>query len=487
MMPARMSAMQRLLIAAVVMALAVSWATHVTSSPVDKDSAQSVQMAVNLAYHGVISLDERAPFTPSDYREPVPVLVTAAGIRLMDVILGPAQAPAYFSGERLKYLKLQNILWLALLSFGVYWAVEVVTGSFAAALAALLIAGTVFSANRWASGMLNDLYTDLPAGAMLVLASTALAVALTRNRRGYCVLAGLLFGLLTLIKAAVMYVFIGTLGLLVCVYVLYRSRLDLGTALRNLTIMTLAFICTVGPWMLRNRVELGSFQVAQRAGVVLMVRAVKDLMTPEEYVGAFYVWAPQKLQPVLGRLLGFGPADLQRGGRLQHLNRSPDSDFAADDIAAEQAGRPQDAIAYYRRGRAERIKLEHELVAAHTPNAEVATDKLLQQRAMNIIKAHPLQHIATTVPFLWRGATVAFPILALALVLATRQRRYDIALLALPAFGLVMFYALLSHFIPRYSVPVRPVLVALLVIAAQLGWQAFRQRGRRDPSIVVMR
>ncbi|MFL6604118.1 MAG: hypothetical protein ACJ8R9_22700 [Steroidobacteraceae bacterium] len=486
-MPARISALQWLLIGVVAAVLVVSWATHVTSSPVDKDSAQSVQMAVNLANHGVISLDERAPFTPSDYREPLPVLVTAAGIRLMDVMLGPAEASAYFSGERLKYLKMQNILWLALLTFGVFWAVATVTGSFAAALAALLIGGVVFSANGWASGMLDDLYTDLPAGAVLVLASTTLAVALARGRRSYCVLAGLLFGALTLIKAAVMYVFIGTIGLLLCVFVLYRSRFELRALLRNLAIMILAFICTVGPWMLRNRVELGSFQVAQRAGVVLMVRAVKDLMTREEYVGAFYVWAPQRLQPLLGRLLGFGPADLQRGGRLQHLNRSPDSNFAADDIAAEQAGRPQDAIAYYRRGRAERIKLQHELVAAHVPNTEVATDRLLQQRAMSIIKTHPLQHMAATVPFLWRGATVAFPILALALVLATRRRRYDIALLALPAFGLVMFYALLSHFIPRYSVPVRPVLLALLVIAAQLSWQAFRQRGHRDPSIVMMR
>jgi hypothetical protein len=467
-----------ILIALIAAALVASWATHITSSPVDKDSAQSVQMAVNLVHHGVISLDDRAPFAPSDYREPVPVLVCAAGIRLMDVVLGPAAADAYFSGDRLKYLKLQNILWLALLVLGVAWAVHTAVGSLPAAFTGAIIAALVFSANGWASGMLNDLYTDLPAGAVLILASVALALGFTRDRRQLCVLAGLLFGVLTLIKAASMYVFLGTVGLLACLFLLYRSRLDLRGGLLKIAILTLAFACTVTPWMLRNWVSLGSFQVAQRAGVVLMVRAVKDMMTPQEYLGAFYVWAPQTLHAPIGRLLGFSEADLQRGGRLQHLNRSPDSNFAEDDIAAEQAGRPEDAISYYRRGRAERVKLQHELAAARVPNAEVETDRILQKRAMSMIEAHPWRHIAATVPFLWRGATMAFPVLLLSLILSVRFRRYDVSLLALPSFGLIMFYALLSHFIPRYSVPVRPVLLALVVIAGKLGWDALRRHDR---------
>ncbi len=469
-------------IAVIALTLVASWATHITASSIDRDSAQSVQMAVNLVHHGVMSLDDRAPFAPSDYREPVPVLVSAAGIRSIEAILGPAPDDAYFSGERLKLLKFQNILWLGLLVLGVFWSVRVATDSLPAALSGAVIAGIVFSANGWASGMINDLYTDLPAGAALILASTALAVALTRGRRGYCLLAGALFGVLTLIKAAVMYVFLGTAGLLVCACLLYRSRLDLKRGLAAIGIVIVSFACTVTPWMLRNWVSVGNFQVTQRGGVVLMVRALKDMMTPEEYIGAFYVWAPQTLQAPLGRLLGFSPADLQRGGRLQHLNRSPDSDFADADIRAEQAGRPQDAISYYRRGRAERIKLQHELDAAGVPNADVEADRILQQQAMSIIKAHPLKHLATTIPFLWRGATLAFPLLLISLSLSIRHRRHDIALLALPAFGLIMFYALLSHFIARYSVPVRPVLLALLVIGTKLGWDASRRRSLPEPA-----
>ena len=74
--------------------------------------------------------------------------------------------------------------------------------------------------------------------------------------------------------------------------------------------------------------------------------------------------------------------------------------------------------------------------------------------------------------------------LILAIVLALRHRRYDCALLALPAFGLLMFYDLLSHFIPRYSVPVRSILLALTVIAAKLAWDAFRATKSHKVSLI---
>ena len=456
--------------------LVASWTTHITTSRVDKDSAQSVLMAVNLARTGVMSLDEAPPYTPSDYREPLPIAVSAVGVRVIDAILGPAETQAYFSGERLRYLKFQNILWLGLVCVGVFWAVNLATGSAPFSFAGLLLAGVVFSANSWAAGMLDDLYTDLPGGAVLVLASSAFAAALTRRRARDCWIAGLLFGALVLIKAAVLYVFVGLIGLLGCVFLLYRSRVELRSALQSLGLISLGLLVVVLPWMTRNWVAVGSFQVAQRGGVVLMVRAVKDLMTPEEYLGSFYVWAPGKLREPVGRLLGFGPQDLQRGGRLQHLNRSSDSNFAEDDIRAEQQGRPDQAIAYYRKGRAERIRLQRELAAAHTPHADVAADRLLQKEAMGIIMAHPLKHLAATIPFLWRGATFAFPMLLVGMVVALHRRRYDCALLALPALGLILFYALLSHFISRYSLPVRPVLVALAVIAAKSLWDMGRAR-----------
>src|SRR5690606_711960 len=122
-----------------------------------------------------------------------------------------------------------------------------------------------------------------------------------------------------------------------------------------LAVLAGAFSAIVLPWMMRNYVTLGQFQLAERGGVVLLVRAVKDGMTAEEAKGTLYVWSPRRFQPAIGRLLGFSSSDLLRGGRLQRLNRTTQSDFYADDLAAEAAGMPEKAISYYRSARAERV------------------------------------------------------------------------------------------------------------------------------------
>ncbi len=58
--------------------------------------------------------------------------------------------------------------------------------------------------------------------------------------------------------------------------------------------------------------------------------------------------------PPIGKLLGFNEDDLKLGGRLQRLNRSRRSDFHKENMAAEDAGRPEDTFTYYSEARAER-------------------------------------------------------------------------------------------------------------------------------------
>jgi hypothetical protein len=486
-----MNARRWLAVAAVAVAVLAFGAKRITASSLDLDASQSMLMAVNLAHHGTISLAESPPYVPSDYREPVPIAVTALTIKLLDGLLGPAPTAEYFHGPRLQYLKYQNLLWILMVFAGAFGCVRVATrsdlraapgSSFYFSLLGAALAALAMSAGGWGAFLLNDLATDLAGAALLALATPALAAGLTRGRASGCLIAGALFGVLTLIKAATLYVFVGIIGSLAIIYLIWRARLVLLPALADLGMVTLAFLVVVVPWMLRNQIELGAFQVAQRAGVILMTRAVKDQMTPEEFRGAFYVWAPRELQGPIGSLLGFGPRDLQRGGRLQHLNRSETSDFFASDVAAERAGRPEDAVSYYRRARAERVKLENQLAAAGVADVDIEADRLLQKRAMAMIEAHPGKHLLATVAFLWRGAAYAFPILVIALAASLYYRRYEYALLAYPAFGLVMFYALLSHFIARYGLPVRPIQVVVLVIAAKWLWDAAFRRYAGGPS-----
>jgi hypothetical protein len=446
--------------------LVIVWVRQITGAAVEKDAAQTVRMAVNLERHGVISMDEAPPFGPTDYREPIPVFVNALGIKIMDGMIGPAPEDGYFSGERVKYLKYQNIGWLALLSIVAFWATLELTSSFPLGLLAVVLVNLPFAGGRFDEGLVNDLYSEEPASAFLMLACTFLALGFTRRKLSLIVFAGLSFGVVTLVKAALLYVFVGVALLLPCFFVL--EHYPLRAAVRDWVVFVLAFFCVIAPWMYRNHVELGSFQLSQRAGVVLMYRALKDQMTPLEYKGSFYVWGPHSLQRPLGKLLGFTPADLRRGGRLQHINTSLDSDFAAEDIAAERAGRPDQTFTYYRQARAERTKIEMELDRAGHPQAELEGDDILKKHATTLILEHPWRHLALTIPFLWRGATLVFPILVLALVLGVRRRRLDLALFALPAFGLVMFYALFSHFIARYGVPAHEVAAVVAIAAVAL-------------------
>jgi hypothetical protein len=463
----------------VAIGLFAMWSHGITGAPVEKDAAQTVQMALNLERHGVISLDEKPPLSPTNYREPAPVLVSALAIKLVDAALGKAPPEAYFRGQRVRLLKYQNILWLGLLSLGAFYAVRLFTASFSIALLGTLLVNYPFLGTHGAAELVDDLYTDIPAAAVLMLASVTVAIAARRRSVTWWALAGFLFGILTLIKAAALYVFIGTAAIVAVVYLLPRV-VSLRVAARDVTVMFVACGCVVAPWMYRNQVLLGSAHISQRAGVVLMYRAVYDQMTPQEYRGTYYVWAPQRLQGLLGRILGFAPADLKRNGRLQRL-AEVGPDFDADDLAAERAGAPDRTLTYYRQARAERVKLEKELYAAGSPQAEIVADDVLKARALKIILEHPWRNLALTIPFLWRGATIAFPVLVIALLFALRLRRYDLVLFAAPAFGTVMMYALFTHFIARYDVPALSIATVVLVVLIA---HVLHSRSHKQPGLV---
>jgi hypothetical protein len=229
-----------------------------------------------------------------------------------------------------------------------------------------------FLGTRGGGADIDDLLTELPAAAVLMWASLVLALAFTRRKLAWFALAGLLLGIMALIKAAILYVFVGIVGVWLAVNLWRRSAAGMLAVGREVLILGVAFSCIVAPWMCRNLLEIGSFEISQRAGVVLMYRALHNLMTPGEYFGSFYAWAPPRLQPTVGKMLGFTPADLQRNGRLQRLNDDLHSDFAADDLAAELAGRPDLAISFYWQARAQREQAEGLLAAQGRTEAESA-------------------------------------------------------------------------------------------------------------------
>lgn len=450
--------------------LSVFWFTHISGELIEKDARQTLTMALNLERHGIISLNETPPYEPSMYREPLPIWLTAGSLVVIDSLMGPAELLDYVEGERARYVKLQNILWMGLLCAATYWAVLLLTASRRLGwLGVLLVNVPIPLVASGVGGLgVDTLYSDQAGAALLMLGSTLLLVAWRSGRMAHYAWAGLVFGLLALVKAAFLYVFAGVIATLLLLYVIPRWRPRNGNAV-NVAVIVGVFAITVAPWMYRNLQQMGYFQLAERGGVVLLVRAYKDGMTWEEFRGAFYVWAPNALKGPMGKVLGFSPDDMQRGGRLQRLNRGP-SDFVEADEQADLSGRPDLAISYYRTARAERVKLERELQIEAGSKADAEVDEIIKTRAMDIIKAHPIKHLAVTPAFIWRGAAVVFPVLILALALAARRRRPDLFVFILPAFGIVMFYALLTHFLSRYAVPTVPVAIVAGIVVGKALW-----------------
>ena len=467
--------LQRSIVAIVCIALAAAALISINGSAIEKDAAQNLQMGLDLCHAGVMSLDEAAPYGPSMYREPLPVATTAAAICIADRFLGPADSSLYFSGERAKLVKYQNVAWLVLLWIGVFAATRWFTGSFWLSIIAGLLAARPFLDSTAAEGV-NDLYTELPGAALMALASLLVCWAVTRQKPWPMLVAGLVFGILTVTKAASLYIFAGIILVLAATYVRGAERPQRALRLALLGLQIAGFVVVVAPWIARNYEDFGKAQISDRGGLVLYTRALMDQVDPLEYRGTFYVWARPSLQRYVGSVLGFSARDLDPGGRLERLSGGPGTGVYEHDKEAEAAGRPQDAISFYRKARAERVRLEREFESRGDPHPDVAADSALQKEGMLIVKQVFWANLALVVPLIWRSALLLFPFLAVALLYALWGKRYQLALFILPSFATLCFYAIATHFEPRPASIAHPAAIVAACTLVHLAWRWYGAR-----------
>jgi hypothetical protein len=470
----KLSAWQWGVLLATAIALLSFWTTHITGSDVVADASQNLWMALNLERNGEISLSEKPPLTPTMLREPLPALVGALAVRAVDGLLGPAAASEYFHGRRAELLKHQNILWLGLLSVAVFMIGRRLELSFLSALLCVLLTNALLLGDWFRLCMLNSLLTESAAAALLALGSWMLLEGMRSGRLKWFAIAGMCFGLLALVKAIFLYIALGLVLLIPGVALLQRR--SAGPAARQALVMGAVAVLVVLPWMLRNQASIGYFDIAARGGEALNDRSVMDQMTRDEYLGSFYVWSPYPFGGVFRRAFGFSKTDINEGARLQRLNESSESGFAARDEAAELAGRPQDTFTYYRLGRARRVILVNQFAAAGNPQPWIAADRVLKQGALKTIAQHPFRHAALSIPFMWRGGYFAFPSLLIAIVYALKRRHQGLTMVVLPAFSLVLLYALTASFEPRYAFPMHPIAVCALVALAEQMVRWFRTK-----------
>lgn len=465
----RLRAVRALLIAALCAVLAGIWLGKPSDYPiVQPDAYENLTAAYNLAHHGVISIeDDSSPAArkPSEYREPLPIVFLAGYIGALPALDDRPLGDLMF-GDAARMLKLSNIVWGVLLTVVMFATIVRYTGSYAWAACATLATHIALAPEY------NDLYTEVAAAAMLALTCAMAAVAAQSRRLRWVFAAGLLCGAMALTKAAFLYV-TAVLIVGIAVWGLWRLRARDAFALKSAALLGLGLVLTVAPWMVRNYIHFDKLSMSARGGQVLYTRALKNEMSAEEYRGAWFAYAPRPLRWFASRLTGFDKSDLAEGGRLVRLMRH----VSPKDHPAEALGRPQDAVSYFAQVKATRAALEMRYPDAGTR----AIDKMMKQRALAKIAANPLAHLAATPLFLWRGAPYVFLILAAGMVYAGARRDWPLLAYIAPAMALVLFYAALTHFIPRYGDPMLPIAGVVFAVLGHNALSALRTwlRARR--------
>ena len=473
-------------------AIALSWPVADPGPPVAADRDQYQRIAFNIARHGVFhdardSAREKAAEEPYSRREPGYSLYLAAvfasspefaAVRSWDCVNDPdceAGAPL-----RERVWRLTSLLGAAAVAVA-FLATFVLTRSWTVAAG---IGG------GWSLLLTPLVLTlDVPsflAGLFLLVHATLAARTWRKPRIATGVLSGLALGLLVLTKAVFQYWLAGVA--LVLAAGLWRDadrRRTLAPACAALVLA--AWVLTL-PWMVRNAVEAGHFGISGRDGEILAIRAEYGRMTWPELRGAFAYYLPtasssnslRSLRALAMRWVEpetFGYARFDRDNPRGFYRRAKSS---AGDVA-ERASR----------------------IAPGWKGGDQATqDAVLKRAAADLIREDWLKHMALTLVFAERGAgfqtrgcntltdpadqrfglliggplgpacriarygtVLLLPFAGLLAVLAWRRRDASLALLLLPVAYAYGAHAAATHFHPRYSLPLVPVLVVATALA----------------------
>src|SRR5262249_36109999 len=153
---------------------------------------QNFEMAYNFSQFATLSLDKptEAPGKvrePTNYREPLPPLVLGLYLKGVQYLAG-LRAEDFGTGKGARLAKFHNLFWAALLALSVFSAISRRTGlSIRGAVGALLVG--------W-NAAIDTLYPELPAAALLALASLLGLLATQTRRLPYYLACGLVGGAL---------------------------------------------------------------------------------------------------------------------------------------------------------------------------------------------------------------------------------------------------------------------------------------------------
>jgi hypothetical protein len=233
----------------------------------------------------------------------------------------------------------------------------------------------------------------------------------------------------------------------------------------NYTLLLLACLATVAPWVVRNAISYGRPELIAGRGEGII--GLRLMLSELPWRGVLYASTPPPLRDRLETVLGYTPADLESGGRLGLFRTHPER---------------------------QRVTFESE---KNAEGYQGITEQWLKRKAILSVVNHPLDYLASVGLFAYRGIWFMRPSgLAQRLDPMVFYALNALSLLCLlgvffggliagnrvlvGAFGLAVgafiFYSALSYGLPRYSAPITPFAViavfwALHYLAKSLlGW-----------------
>jgi hypothetical protein len=444
-------------IAIAILLVFVAWTAQENIStekiPDYQDASSYVRMAYHLYHHGIVSESLSEPPTPGNRREPGFSAYLAMMMHFSPKLqMVPLAQMTEAEGGAVILRKLQIPL-LVLLAIGVWILAFVLTGRLTISYLAMGLMG--FS--QASLFTMNSLFRELFMGVVLLIVALVLVYAIRTRKAAVFAGLGLALGGLVLTNAVYQYFIIVLVG-----YVLYlfkRGTFEKKQMLVCLGLLILGYAIPTGAWMTRNFRQFGRFYITDRAGDVMAIRAEFNKMTADEYWGAFLWWTPDPLCQKKATKV------MQEERRWIKL----------------PGGNPE---GYYAVAKA----LTNFLEPGEKFENPSQRDKAIQKRAMGELMRHPFRHLATTLPFAWRGmffehgymVSTPFTIMIRSTVLISllyfgclffwtiysyRRQQWEvfgIVLLCMYLFGL---NSLISHNIPRYNQPILPLLVVLFAMS----------------------
>lgn len=446
------------------------------------DQSQFLAYAYNMLQHGTFSAGGRDRPRADQMREPGYPLMLAAGMLLHPGLdLDRDKAGCVTKGDdgclpAVTWLKLVNLLFVGLSALAAFAALLALTGRAWLGWLGLFWVGLSAGYAQFAGLMF---FAEGVVGFLIVALSLALwRIAGGRTARRHWFAGGLLLGALVMTKATFYYL-APLLAVALAAHAAWRgtaSRRE--AAILGAVFLAGTLVLTV-PWHLRNLVSTGDTSLAGRAGLVLMTRANYDGLTSDEMLAAAALFSPSGSVP--DRYLA-GWLTPEREAKLD----GPDNPRAKAFVRFDQLRRQM-------------------RVAAYSPQLDAA----MKTEAMARIREQWPRHLQATLLFGYRGLfperglgfppmdggpttlgrrTLGFdaggwflsrPLAAsLALFLpafaafafCVATGRWPYVFLMLPAAYLYGIQALMTHYIPRYSTALIPMLVVMALLSAWAVW-----------------